>query len=240
MAWVLAGPRLDRSGLTWAVKPRFGGGPRACPRGLTSQELSQELHGLPYRVSGLGPWCLYSWNLGRDMEFLGLVSANAVSRASMTSSTESPVFASAWKVSYNDPKFMACMCVTVTGTTLFTVSAKIGTILRTILGLRSLFFLLSDLDLPLMEPLGLDVGQGIGVQVQQTDQAVASDLSPDHAVAVGLAVLVRRGELRPGEEDDLAVTGLVLVLGAEALRQRYIIHICHPPITRHIPERNGF
>jgi len=24
MAWVLAGPRLDRSGLTWAVKPRFG------------------------------------------------------------------------------------------------------------------------------------------------------------------------------------------------------------------------
>ena len=126
MAWVVAGPRLARSGLTWAVKPRFGlgftndsphdimlnvmsevyghpepglnwtaiqlrpflcltGGPRACPRGLASPELSQELHGLPYRVSGRGPWCLYSWDLGRDMELLGLVSASSASRAAKAS-----------------------------------------------------------------------------------------------------------------------------------------------------------
>ena len=63
----------------------FWGGPRACPRGLISPELPQELHSLPYRVSGRGPWCLYSWDLGRDMELLGLVSASSASRAAKAS-----------------------------------------------------------------------------------------------------------------------------------------------------------
>ena len=75
-----------------------------------------------------------------------------------------------------------------------------------------LFLLLNDLDLALAEPGGLNVGQESGVQIQQTGQTVASDLSPDHAVAVGLAELVPRGELRPREENDLAARRLKLLL----------------------------
>ena len=47
-------------------------------------ELSQELHGLPYRIQGGGPG-LYSWDLGRDRELLGFVSVSSASRAAKAS-----------------------------------------------------------------------------------------------------------------------------------------------------------
>lgn len=63
-------PNRSREPCKIGAVPRYVGraSMRYLPFYTSSLNCFQDLHGLPYRVLGSGPWCLYSCGFGRNLE----------------------------------------------------------------------------------------------------------------------------------------------------------------------------